>query len=55
MFGTNRRSARWFGAEVPALHVTDAGLVGDSYLHRKANHILTINDFLTGLLSARAV
>ena len=47
MFGTNRRSACWFGAEVPALHVTDAGLVGDTYPHRKGNHITTIYDFLT--------
>jgi hypothetical protein len=35
MLGTNRRSTCFFGAEVPALLVTDADLVGDTYPHRK--------------------
>ena len=51
MFGTNRRSACWFGAEVPALLVIDADPVGDTYPHRKGNRITTIHDFLIGLLA----
>jgi hypothetical protein len=51
MFGTNRRSACWFGAEVPALLVVDADPVGDTYPHRKGNRITTIHDFLNGLLA----
>lgn len=51
MFGTNEHSACWFGAEVPALLVTDAGAVGDTYPHRKGNHIATIHDFLTALIA----
>jgi hypothetical protein len=51
MFGTNRHSACWFGAEVPALLVIDADPVGDTYPHRKGNRITTIHDFLNGLLA----
>jgi len=51
MFGTNRRSACWFGAEVPALLVIDADPVGDTYPHRKGNRITTIHDFLNGFLA----
>ncbi len=54
MLGTNRRSACWFGAEVPALLVTDADSVGDTYPHRKGNRITTIHSFLAGLLAARS-
>jgi hypothetical protein len=54
MLGTNRRSAYFFGPEVPALLVTDADLVGDTYLHRKGNRITTIHAFLTGLLATHA-
>jgi hypothetical protein len=52
MFGTNQYSACWFGAEVPALHVIDTDLVGDTYPHKKGTRITTIHDFLTGLLAA---
>ena len=55
MLGTNRHSACWFGAEVPALLVTDADSVGDTYPHRKGNRITTIYGFLTGLLAARSL
>jgi hypothetical protein len=54
VLGTNRHSACWFGAEVPALLVTDADPVGDTYPHRKGNRITTIHDFLTDLFAARA-
>ena len=54
MFGTNRRSACWFGAEVPALIVTGADLAGDTYPHKKGNRITTIHDYLTKLLATRA-
>jgi len=52
MLGTNRHSACWFGREVPALMVTDAHSVGDTYPHRKGSQITTIHTFLTGLLAA---
>lgn len=54
MFGTNRHSGCFFGAEVPALLVTDEDSVGDTYPHRKGNRIATIHGFLTGLLAADA-
>ena len=51
ILGTSRRSACWFGAEVPTLLVTDdAGMPGDTYPHRKGNQIATIHDFLTRLV-----
>ncbi len=50
MLGTNRRSACWFGAEVPALFVTGTDSVGDTYPHRKGDRISTIHGFLTELL-----
>ncbi len=52
MLGTNRRSACFFGAEVPALLVTGADLAGDTYPHRKGNRITTIHAFLTRFLAA---
>jgi hypothetical protein len=56
ILGTNRRSACFFGAEVPALLVTDqdGDPVGDTYPNRKGNRITTIHAFLTDLLSIRA-
>jgi hypothetical protein len=54
MLGTNRHSGCWFGAEVPALRVTDVDTVGDTYPHRKGTRIATIHGFLTGLLAAPA-
>ncbi len=53
IFGTDRHSACWFGAEVPALLVTGADSVGDTYPHRKGKRIATIHGFLTELLAAR--
>jgi hypothetical protein len=50
MFGSNRISACWFGAEVPALVVTDSDAAGDTYPHRKGDRITTIGSYLTGLL-----
>jgi hypothetical protein len=52
MLGTNRRSACFFGAEVPALLVTDrdGDSVGDTYPNRKGNRITTIHAFLIDLL-----
>ncbi len=52
MFGTNQHSGCWFGSEVPALHVTDSGSVGDTFPHREENRIVTVHSFLSGLLSA---
>jgi hypothetical protein len=52
MLGTNRHSGCFFGAEVPALVVTDGDSVGDTYPHRKGNQIVTIRDFLTSLLAS---
>lgn len=49
VLGTNRHSACWFGAEVPALFVTNTDSVGDTYPHRKGNRITTIHNFLVGL------
>lgn len=51
LLGTNRRSACWFGAEVPALLVTLGDAASDTYPHRKENRIATIHDFLTNLLA----
>src|SRR5260370_907091 len=53
VLGTNRRSACWFGAEVPALHVTGADSVGDTYPNRKGSRTATVHGFLTQLLAAR--
>lgn len=54
MLGTNRRSACFFGAEVPALLVTDrdGDSVGDTYPNRKGNRITTIHAFLIDLLGS---
>lgn len=49
MFGSNRISGCWFGAEVPALLVMDGDSIGDTYPHRKADRISTIRSFLTEL------
>src|SRR5215471_8909548 len=39
MFGTNRRSACWFGMQVPELVVKEtADAVGDTYPHRKSQN-----------------
>ena len=54
VLGTNRRSACWFGAEIPALLVTGSDSVGDSYPHRKQNRITTIQKCLTALLASQA-
>ena len=54
LLGTNRHSACWFGAEVPALFVPNSDTVGDTYPHRKGNRITTIHDFLAGLPTGRA-
>ncbi len=51
ILGTNRRSACWFGAEVPALFVIGTDSVGDTYPHRKGDRISTIHDFLMELLA----
>ena len=51
MLGTNRHSGCLFGAEVPALLVTNGDSVGDTYPHRKGDRITTIHAFLTGLLA----
>jgi len=51
MLGTNRHSGCFFGAEVPALLVTNADSAGDTYPHRKGNRITTIHSFLTELLA----
>jgi hypothetical protein len=50
IFGTNRRSACWFGAEVPALLVTATDPVGDTFPHRVGNRFVTIEEFLKGIL-----
>ena len=51
LLGTNRRSGCWFGAEVPALHVTSAGdVIGDTYPHRKGKRVTTIHEFLVKLV-----
>jgi len=49
ILGTNRRSACWFGAEVPALLATDSNSIGDAYPHRKGNRITTIQSALMRL------
>jgi hypothetical protein len=51
MLGTNRHSGCFFGAEVPALLITNADSAGDTYPHRKGNRITTIHSFLTELLA----
>jgi hypothetical protein len=50
MFGSNRISGCFFGAEVPALLVTDGDSVGDTYPHRKEDRISTIRSFLSELV-----
>jgi hypothetical protein len=50
MFGSNRISACWFGAEVPALVVTNSDATGDTYPHRKGDRITTIQSYLAELL-----
>jgi len=50
ILGTNRRSACWFGAEVPALLATHNDSIGDAYPHRKGNRIVTIHGALVHLL-----
>jgi hypothetical protein len=54
VLGTNRHSACWFGAEVPALFVTNTDSVGDTYPHRKGNRVTTIHNFLAGLPTVSA-
>jgi hypothetical protein len=51
MLGSNRHSGCFFGAEVPALLVTDTDSPGDTYPHRKGDRIVTIHSFLTDLLA----
>jgi hypothetical protein len=53
IFGTNRRSACWFGLQVPALVVKETvNAVGDTYPHRKSgNIVVTIHQFLTAALA----
>jgi hypothetical protein len=51
MFGTNRHSACFFGAQVPALLVVDGDSVGDTYPHRKGKAVKTIHSFLMDLLA----
>ena len=51
MLGTNRRSGCFFGAEVPALLVTDTDSPGDTYPHRKGDRVVTIHCYLTNLLA----
>jgi hypothetical protein len=51
MLGTNRHSGCLFGAEVPALLVTNTDSAGDTYPHRKGNRITTIHSFLADLLA----
>lgn len=53
ILGTNRRSACWFGAEVPALLAAEADSIGDAYPHRKGNRITTIHNFLAGFPTDR--
>jgi hypothetical protein len=50
IFGSNRISGCFFGAEVPALLVTDGDSVGDTYPHRKGDRISTIRSFLSELV-----
>jgi hypothetical protein len=50
MFGSNRISGCFFGAEVPALLVTDGDSVGDTYPHRREDRISTIRSFLSELV-----
>jgi menaquinone-dependent protoporphyrinogen IX oxidase len=51
MLGTNRHSGCLFGAEVPALLVTNTDSAGDTYPHRKGHRITTIHSFLADLLA----
>jgi len=51
MLGTNRRSGCFFGAEVPALLVTDRDSPGDTYPHREGHRIVTIHSYLSDLLA----
>jgi len=50
MFGSNRISACWFGAEVPALVVSDGESAGDTYPHKKGDRVSTIRSFLAELV-----
>jgi hypothetical protein len=54
IFGTNQRSACWFGCEVPALLVKQTpDDIGDTYPHSTAeNVVVTIHEFVTGALAA---
>jgi len=54
IFGTNRRSACWFGLQVPALVVKESDdAVGDTYPHRgSGNTVVTIYQFLTTALAS---
>lgn len=54
MFGTNQRSACWFGCEVPALLVKQTpDDIGDTYPHStEENVVVTIHEFVTGVLVA---
>jgi hypothetical protein len=54
IFGTNRRSACWFGQQVPALVVKETvDTVGDTYPHRgSGNTVVTIHQFLTAAVAA---
>jgi hypothetical protein len=51
MLGTNRRSGCFFGAEVPALLVMETDSPGDTFPHRKGDHIVTIRSYLTDFLT----
>lgn len=52
VFGTRRRSGRFFGKEVPALLVydEDCGHPIDVYPHEELGRIITIRDFLKKLV-----
>ena len=54
IFGTIRRSACWFGQQVPALVVKETvDTVGDTYPHRgSGNTVVTIHQFLTAAVAA---
>jgi len=54
VFGTNRHSACWFGAQVPALVVKPTqDAVGDTYPRREAgNRIVTIHEFLSAAVAS---
>jgi hypothetical protein len=54
IFGTNRRSACWFGQQVPALMVKQAeDDIGDTYPHRgPRNTVVTIQQVLSVAIEA---